>query len=765
MTKRTLKYFYILLLYFIKNIIKPSKKNFKNKPALFISRAEGEKFKGKIAYKGYNNYLIIVKEKPIDNNKYQSSRILFNEHQIFESNAEIAFFKPKTFSISSLPVKKYDYIFISLIDFFRNFKSIFYYFIKSQYYIKSILFFPTFGLLCEKRNKHILGQARNFIPFNYSKVDFLKKIKSIGVNSVVLRGFENIDKINTYKEDIDILIDSKGINKLKALLNNQIGFLPLDLYSDIGETQTSYNGLPYYPFRLAKQILENKESTKYGFYIPNKQQHLLSYIYHIVFHKSVKSGIKITDNVENDFKSKKNYLCIVEKLFEKNKVKLNKYTLEELFYFLKKNNWFPEYDLVLKLHHQKQDLWYNHLFKFYRNDVLKSFQYTKGISVFFLREKACNENKIELFNKKISTFGFYNIDSFEINNKVQESVNNNVRGGKWDIGPYEINAGYPKYCFILYDPFYTKPDEVFSKQYPHLENKKSAQVKLLLRNELNAVSKKSMNSIHSSDDFYEAIFYLHKLGFSEMQIKKIIDSAITIQSSVETKYKVIKDYSRFAVRSKVELIEYKGNRAILKRYKSNKLEYLENEIWFLKNFQEHPLVPKFIYSDDNYLIIEYFENAKMLSDSDVNMSINHILQLQSFFKLLYRKGVTLIDVNPTNLLLTKDNNLKIIDFEYAQKYIVKPKKIQEIYELSSFSIENVKKFPSGHEHIIDAYATFLLKKTFLFKNQFLTLKNPSIISFIRTINKFFISLNSIGVRLNKRFKRELNTLYFKSKQV
>ena len=733
MLKKIIKYLSIqLVILFKKNFFLNKNLDFNQKKIIFI-KSKGEKLNiCQSVFKKCKNYLVAsYDQKAVYENDLSSRNFLFSTRRIPNSNAEVLYFEKHNFSIEILPIIKCNYLSVRLSDllisFFNNYK----YFINNGYYLYS-LNLSRRRFLFAKKNKVNELQARKYIPYHFTRISFLKKISKSKLNLVILRGFENLKNIKSFDEDIDLLIQEKDIKLFEKILEDSIGLIPIDLYSDSGETKTSFGGLPYYPKKIAQRILKNKQLNELNFYVPNKLDHLLSFSFHLVFHKSLKSGLSINRNHKNLFKGKKNYKQHIKLNLKQNQKQINEITLESLSNFLEENDFYPEYDYILKLQHLINDDWFNFLVNKIRDKIDEKYFKVKGITLFLLREKACSNDLMNIIEKRISDFGFFLIKKINIPEKLSESVNSSIRGGKWDIGPYEINAGCPKVCYVLFDPFPVIPRGKFLKQYPHLENKKSIQLKIHLRNEINNIVPKSLNSIHSSDDFYEAVFYLNKIINSSPKTVNIINHCQIINNSHKTFDNVLIDYSRFAVRSKVELIMLNNQKVIKKTYKNNKLNYLKNEIWFLNKFSHNSLVPKLITYDSNSLTVEYFKNSITLDKT--KLKTKHIIQLQSFFKELYSKKITLLDVNPTNVLIDENDNVKIIDFEYAQSYKIKPNNIQLLYELSHFSPNNVEVYPFGHENIKNAYNKFWLKKTKLTIAQFLFTNNMYLIKFLRCFN-------------------------------
>ena len=750
--KKALKYIIKQLFYIGSFFFKENKFNIEDYKVIYYS----SKFKNKL-YNLFNtaniNFAYLVdSEKSI---KKHHGNIIFDSFEIFpESNADI-------YILDSITVRKIyssrfkpNYICLSFFNFFKNFLFLFQFFFRKNYKFNSFQFFnyrPYF--LIERVYKREKEKARRYIPINFNRISFLIKITELNFNYSVLRWYDSIKDISNYEDDIDILVHKEDTEKLLNFIESSVGIMPLDIYSSDGEETTSYAGLPYFTSKLSNQILENKIIYKNQFYIPNSNDYLISLIYHIVFHKSIKSGLNINNTIVNKFEGNRDYIVILNKIFELNEIKFEKaITLETLLGFIEEQEFKPHYDLILKLYGMKKDKWLSQLVIREKEVINQDYSFIKGLAVFFLRKKAYSIENIELVLKNVEKFGFNVLAHSHIPEENQELINSNVRGGKWDkgIGLYEENAGTPIYYFILYDPFYKSPGKSIKKNYPHLENEKVLSLKKQLREVFNQNFKKTMNSIHSSDDFYEVVFYLEQLGFSIKEINAFISSAKKNNKKYINKHKVIKDYSRTSMRSKVFLIEYEGKECIQKIYNFNSLSYLKREVNFLEKYQNETFVPKLIQVKENFIIMEYISNKFDLNSYSKTLSLDICFKLRNILNKIYNDGITILDLNPTNVIITEENNLVLIDFEYAQNYIQKPKKFIDVYEMGKIPLNKVEVYPNGHENYENAYDLFWKDRFQLSKEQFFYCENVFLLRIYKKINMVTYFVNKTITNYSKR---------------
>ncbi len=741
--KPFIKYFLGQLLFFYKNLIveKPIKKR-DIKLAFFSNKIEKKPF-FKLNSIGFETTIHVANSKENIDELNLDKRILVD---VFDecprTNANLYILGNKTFKTFYKSNISTDYFFIPFSEFLKNFTLVFKFLFKKKYFFKAVKKWHRFGLLFERKQKIVHHIPHRFIPYNYNRVQFLKALEREGVDYVVLRNFDFNEANENYTNDVDILINSQHIKILDNFLNNTIGLIPLDAYSVDGETETSYGGLPYYPKNLASKIIESRVKTSDDIFVPNTYYYAISYIYHLVFHKSLKSGIPIHPECkEEGFVVNNLTISYVKSILDSIDVKLEDITLNSLYNFLSEIKYIPSYDLVIKLKHLQDDSWYKTLEEKNKKDINSKYDYVKGLNVFFLREKAYSIENLNKVKEVIFKYGFNLLAHDIINESIKEKVSSKIRGGKWDVGDYKINAGQPIYYFVTFDQFCSTPKGIFKEKYPNLENRKALNLKEDIRNLLNKNFSQTMNSMHSSDDFYESIFYLETLGFKQEEIVELINKAKLIKSNYKDDYVVVNDLSTTMMRARIELIEYKKGLAVKKTYKKDKLDYFNREVWFLKKFANSNFVPKLLEVNDGYFVMEYFNNSKSLN-CNVHISIKNIKQFQYFFEEIYKNNITILDINPANVIIDEHGDLKVIDFEYAQLYKEKPASIKSIYELGKIPIDKVEVYPEGHELIEDAYNVFWKNKLYMTKKQFMSIKNTYLLFVLKTLNKPIFNIKS-----------------------
>lgn len=762
--KTVSKYILGQFLFVFKNIFYPTRIDIETIKTLFITAQKRDSVFNNFLKKKNKNFIYILDSLEFQNfNINHNNRVIHFDFTKFpETNADLLMFDNSSINKLSLLNNKPNYICISLITFLLNVFPILKFAFTKKYFFKTLKYWNGLDIVFESRNKNQNLTSRRYIPIEFSRIEFLKILCENKINNVVLRWFEYVELIDDPFEDIDILIETQHVKKFDKITYNKIGIFPLDVYSTTGEIETSYANLPYFPLKISEDILLNKVLWNDMFYVPNADYHLISMVYHVVFHKSLSSGVGIYEDIKMIENTKRDYISVLKDLFEKSAFSIDNITLTSLFCFLDKLGCLPEYDLLLKLQVLKNDKWLEQIKIKYKARYEADFDKVEGLTVYLLRDLAVSPSNIKMITEYLDLYGFKIIKQDYIKQTDFISVKQKIRGGKWDKGPFDINSGPPRYYFLVFDAFSKKPKEQYSVLYPNLENEKVIKVKLSLRDKINIKQEETLNGLHSSDDFYESIFYLEQLGYDKNNITSIIKDCILYKKQYSTSYNVIKNMSRFALRAKVELIEYKGGLAVKKTYRVEHLDFLSREIWLLKELKDTSFVPELLEEGENYMIVEYIENALNLGENeDVRLKTKNIIQLRQFFEVLYNKHITILDANPSNVLIDLNDNIKVIDFEYAQLYKKRPLRIFNIYELKKIELKNVIVYPGGHENIKNAYNKFWKYRIYLTRIQFFYIKNEFFLnSFIR-VNKYFFSIEKFLIITLKRIFRMFRREYFR----
>ena len=125
-----------------------------------------------------------------------------------------------------------------------------------------------------------------------------------------------------------------------------------------------------------------------------------------------------------------------------------------------------------------------------------------------------------------------------------------------------------------------------------------------------------------------------------------------------------------------------SNVAIKISMRQNSREKLRNEYSILKNLDHQSIVKplRFIENDlkdESYLVLEYFEGVELSEYINQNGVLEEddcksvIKQLSSWVAYLHGEGVAHRDIKPENILINKNKEILLIDFNISKKKLIK----------------------------------------------------------------------------------------------
>ena len=344
------------------------------------------------------------------------------------------------------------------------------------------------------RKKFRLGARRYYSPI-IAKEDFFRKLE--GITYCLLRWHERLDSMSK-DEDLDILVADADVDKFLAVLDQNIGTLPIGLYSESGNVNINNDRISYYPPRLAEEILANIIKGPENVKIPNPEYALLSFIYHLLYHKGYQSGLKSEFGNPYTTKKYREYLELKSKAAGINIPE----TMEKLADYLKSRNWIPSNDMLNR--YAISNSWVK---DYYISS--KSDKFPPGLTVFIIRELGDKDDIVNEILNSIKNRGFIILNNGRINNNNKMFIAKNIRGGNWCENQVSRISGLPARYIIAFDPAPIIPDKKFNLSNPVLDNQR-IEVKSDLRKKVNVYlpEHEKTNIIHTSDNSEEALDYI-----------------------------------------------------------------------------------------------------------------------------------------------------------------------------------------------------------------------------------------------------------------
>ena len=119
---------------------------------------------------------------------------------------------------------------------------------------------------------------------------------------------------------------------------------------------------------------------------------------------------------------------------------------------------------------------------------------------------------------------------------------------------------------------------------------------------------------------------------------------------------------------------------------------MKREVFVISNFSKlRNEIPKILETGNNYIVYPYYNNTlKKGKYSFLPLAVaKQAMEILEFF---YNQGYYLLDTHYNNLLLDGKRGLKIIDFEFIQKYRNKPSSFRESFDIVGVPDEIRKDF-------------------------------------------------------------------------
>ncbi len=515
--------------------------------------------------------------------------------------------------------------------------------------------------------------ARRYLSPIVGMEDFFRCLNEKKITYCILRWFEDLPNLDL-KEDVDIMVDDDDLESLYSIIERRPGIVPFDIYSKSGMHGSDFKGLPYYVFSLAEKTLCETILHHDTYKVPTWENYFMLLAYHSVFHKGENSGLnskKYDLTVKNQ--PDHDYLYHLKRVLSKTDLFVEDFTLEGLHAFLEEKGYVPPLDTQYKLSIDNQYL-KAHLHDLHsRSDLFEKY---KGLVCFVAREKILEAGLFEDLKKFIHMEGFTILRTVEIENSFKDVFVKRVRGGNWCRGPWPSSGGLPAVLLVALDVYPVEPEPGDHQKHPGLTNRR-IQMKEEIRDSINDRLPDKMdwfNGIHSSDNEIQAVEYLSLAGLDKDEICKEIKKQREI---FNTEYPVIQVMSQISRRAKVELILYKGKKAVKKTFKPKCEWALENEIKAHRVFQDIVNIPKLLEMGTNYMITSYLEGSKPLRK---RIGIRTLKRCLFFLRKIYDCGYSILDFKPGNFLLDKNEDIYMIDFEFLYEYHNKPS-FMECYDL------------------------------------------------------------------------------------
>ena len=349
-----------------------------------------------------------------------------------------------------------------------------------------------------------LRTQRVFLKEEISVLEFFKILNQRKAEYVLLRWWENLPSFPV-NEDINLLVRDEH----RALVDDLVdrvdnGGVKCDIYTETGAKNGHRFNIPVFSQNLSNDLLEERIFHQAA-YVPSPVLYFASVAYHAIFHKGLESGVpgfnKKSMTIPYD------YSRALEKMAKELDLNID-INVGGIFTWLKNRGYAPADDTLAKLSIRKPEL-----------EILAQRLYSdiRGgeLMVFVVRERLFLDGYLEDFvNFLITEFKFDVLSVKQLDEQEKKRCSLEIRGGKWDKGPWKVSGGLPAALVVAFD--YNPRPINYTKRIGlnRTTNENCVNAKYAYRKRLSSFFRKSenYNGVHSGDNEFDAKHYISLLG-------------------------------------------------------------------------------------------------------------------------------------------------------------------------------------------------------------------------------------------------------------
>lgn len=548
---------------------------------------------------------------------------------------------------------------------------------------------PDFALklIHEKTGKNDRIQ-RVYLKNGIGPVTFLKQLNEKKVDYVLLRWWENLPDYPP-GEDVNILVKDEHrdlINEVVSVYDSR--GVKCDIYTVSGGKNGSRYGVPVFSSNLSLALLKERILFK-GVFVPSPLTYFASVAYHAVLHKGHNSGVPGFEMEPTKYVY--DYSTALKKMALDLGINVD-ITVTGLFNWLKQQGFAPADDTLAKLVENRPEL-----------SLLETrlFSDVRGgnLLVYVVRERLLQDGFLHDFKNFLEDKFEFDVMDIRMLSAVEKDIcTRQIRGGKWDNGPFKYSGGLPVAFIVAFDYNPQPLSEMEQQKQPRMTNKNLVQAKYDFREQLGLILKEGYyNGIHSPDNEQDAWFYISQLG--KDYFEKITNKVEARRERYSGKGLVKKVLSTGQI-SKVELIKYADGLAVKKTFRPGKERFFRRELFAVKELsKELSFIPPLLEEGDGYVVVPYLENIlDTLPENEKKQVIaSKVNEIGEVIREMNSRGLLYINFTPASIIITPDNKLYCTGFTYLQKYSTHPD-LEHTYEIAGLPKTFEGDHPEGFKH-------------------------------------------------------------------
>lgn len=505
------------------------------------------------------------------------------------------------------------------------------------------------------------ARARHYLSPVWGVSGLVERLDAAGLSYVVLRWFEHLPELEP-DEDLDVLVADRDLDALRALLAEEPGTIPVDLYSETGLPGSDYRSMAYYPPELARRMLAHAVVHESGARVPAPDDHLHSLAYHVAYHKGPCSGLPTQTPVAVATTPEHDYAAVLTRLARGSGVALTP-TLEGVDEHLASVGWRPPADTLRRL--APENAWV--AARFFANE--DSAPDPPEPAVFLVRERAVDALGLERVVEVLERHGFEVLLQQELDPAAAARCATQLRGGNWGPGPMPVSGGAPAAVVVCahYGP--RPPEDELRAKYPRLSNMDVLDAKLALRAlvEAEVGPGERFNPVHSSDDAGEAWEYVDQAVPERTEALRRQVEHLRAEFRTEVPVLAVLSSGR---RAKVEVVQGEDGPVVRKTFTPGSRRFLEREIFARRQLAgELPAVPELLDHGPSWFTSPYYRD--LLQDvwrSGRLVDLPVVREMVEVLRRLHDLGFDVLDAKPQNFVLDPDRGLKLVDLEFLHRH-------------------------------------------------------------------------------------------------
>ena len=533
------------------------------------------------------------------------------------------------------------------------------------------------GFRVRRRRGH--NGPRRYIPHQLGVERFFEELRNSSIQYAVLRWFETLPDVPP-GEDIDLLVADGSLDAIREILASGPGVQPVDVYSVTGLPGSDHRGMPYFPPRLAQQLLDSS-CLRQGLYsVPAPSEHFFSLAYHALYHKGESSGLasERAGRYRRTRRPDHDYRAVLSTLAQQFGFEPPG-TLESLDRHLAAHGWRPPSDMLIRL--ARWNPWLQRTLS-QRQSARPEYETYRGLAVFFVREKALERGGIDKAIRLIEQHGFHALRRIEFAPEQSRQVAGSVRGGNWGRGPWTTCGGLPVAAVVVFDTEPVTPTRWQKRQFPLLDNARLL-CKSHIRDRFNGGFPHAdhTNVVHSSDNSAEALEYL-RLTAPEV-VDEVLAEIIELRSDYSTDTRALATWTKSGRRAKIELVYNDGRLVVKKTFKPHQRRFCEREAAALSELSKTVKnVPRLLAAGSTWLVIPFYDDVlRYKRSSGKLLPLGVAKQAIAALRSVYEAGYAVIDASIDNILVDRCEGLKLIDFEFCYRYRARPRRFEDSYDI------------------------------------------------------------------------------------